>query len=303
MIKPPNKAAEWLGGAAALALLAAIATALIVGIFVLIGWLIGFLAHVQLPALSWPDWAADLFTMQEPGGERRLSAERMGALGTAAFTAVLVYFTATMGLASRRQVAGDAPLLNIKLSLVPPTTDAADAAIKKRELRERGAYRAALESEDVKMFGGAGFNPLQPARMIRMQIDNVQTKPFAVARDIKIAVSLTHRGPGKPPSAIRRKAKIVHLDPRDPSKTEWVHVVERAVEVQLLEPNCGVSEKIFNIAGLNECEIAVTDVTYYELRRRKSRKAAYGDLYLTLRGDGTIEPKEGYYKPRGWEMP
>jgi hypothetical protein len=82
-----------------------------------------------------------------------------------------------------------------------------------------------------------------------------------------------------------------------------IRKIRRDVQVRILPPNAGVIEPIFNLAALDECEVAVADVSYRELRRKRARKGAYGDLFLTIKGDATVEAKEGYYRPRGWEMP
>jgi alkylated DNA nucleotide flippase Atl1 len=267
-------------------------------------------SHARLPSFSIPGWLADFFTDRDASGTRHVSAEKIGILATALFTAVLGYFTYSMGLASRREVAGDAPLLRIYLLVSPRTQESTEAKapntpVKRetREVREREIYRSELVSDDNRDFSGEMFKPLDPPRFLVVRIDNVQTaKPFAVARDIKIRVAVTHRGTGKMPRGAQRVLVDLHQE-SDPASLSWTRVIERDVEVRIIAPDCAITEPIFNLAALEECEVAVTDVTYFELRRNKARKAAYGDLFLTLKGDGTVEPKEGYYQPEGWEMP
>jgi len=311
MIKGPNRLKKY-------TLIAALVIAVVIAIWIFISGvfnvvhdIIDVFSHAHMPSFGTPDWLADFFTDRDAKGIRHGSADKIGIIATALFTAVLGYFTYSMGLASKRQVAGDAPLLRVYLLVNQRTQESTEAKApntpvkrESREVREREVYRSELTDDDNRDFRGAMFKPLDPPRFLTVRIDNVQTaKPFAVARDIKIRIAVTHRGTGKLPRGAQRFA-IDDLDQEpDPANLPWIRTVERDVEVRILAPDCAVTEPIFNLAALEECEVAVTDVTYYELRRKKARKAAYGDLFLTLKGDGTVEPKEGYYQPEGWEMP
>jgi Na+-transporting methylmalonyl-CoA/oxaloacetate decarboxylase gamma subunit len=310
VIKEPNKVRNALVNALVIGVVFLFVVILVIGFYQFGRWVVDVLSHTRMPALGVPDWVLDLFTEQERGKPRHLSAERTGELTTGMFTIVLCYVTWTMGRASRRQVAGDAPLLNIKLfvAATPQTGQPVPAtAPLKREVREREVYPSELVRADERVFKGNKFNPLTPARMLKVRIDNVQTRPFAVARDIKITIELTFVDPhqvvdeDEPMSAAMVATLAADGDVDSPAP--GVRKVRRDVQVRILAPDNAVTEPIFNLAALTECEVAVSDVTYYELRRKTERKAAYGDLFLTVKGDGTVEAKDGYYRPRGWEMP
>jgi hypothetical protein len=306
MIERPNKVGEAAANIGIVLLLLIIVAVIIFGIISFTHWIFSLFAYAHMPHVGVPDWLPDLFTETNQKGVKLLSAERIGVLGTALFTATLVYVTATMGRASRRQVAGDGPLLRVNLILDPVTT-AEERPItiplkrESRDLRKREVYQPALVEDDERVFNGANFKSLTPSRMLTVQIDNVQTRPFAVARDIKVTVRLSYQ------VTVRDAFAVGHASAA--SGTPSVETItltrylDREIQVRILPPNSAVSEPIFNLAALNDCEVSVRDVTYCELRRRKPRKAAYGDLFLTLKEDGTIECKEGYSRPEGWEMP
>ncbi len=305
MIREPNRIREFLVNSLFVAIFVLFVVILGFGLVHFLAWLIWILSKARLPSIGMPSWLLDLVTEQNNGKPRHISAERIGGLATAIFTLLLCYITWTVGRASRRQVAGDAPLLSIRLFVPPPTLEgvtktALPNAPAKRDLREREVYPQDLATADERIFKGDKFRALQPARMVKVQIDNVQQRPFAVARDVAITFELTFNDPDLVPDLV---SAIDSNGPHISAPLPAIRKIRRDVQVRILPPNAGVIEPIFNLAALDECEVAVADVSYRELRRKRARKGAYGDLFLTIKGDATVEAKEGYYRPRGWEMP
>lgn len=311
-----NRTSVW-GRVGAIALVVGLVLALIaivVGLWEILLFLVHLAQHFRI-SWSWR-WLQDLYATADDAGRLHPAADKIAAIGalcTGAFTLMLVLVTRAMGRASQRQAAGDAPLLRLELSLsrlpVPPETSpaVAESVAEHGEVARNLArrlslrlfqeslrtpenddpYPAELAQDDVQLWARHGVTTpaVTTPRYVRLKVENVQTKPFAVARDIAVSVSLT--------SADFRGGMGHGFDP-------FPEV--RKVEMELLPPNSSASKRVFDISPLQQFEVSVVDVEYRDLRGRKRRKAAYGQL--TIRFDrGTEQLVDGYSRPERWEMP
>jgi hypothetical protein len=223
-----------------------------VGRFVQIVW--G--AMVQVPLLSvGGDGLRDLYSSVEPrDASRHLAADKVAAIGTvftAAFTVMLALVTRSMGRASRRQAAGDSPLLRVDVSVDPSPSHESNA----------GALAAGTP------------------RYVHLTVHNVQSKPFAVARDIAITVQLASR------------------------ELPSLSLARHRFEIEMLPPGKERRERIFDPEPFTEAQVSVASVEYYDLRGRHRRTAAYGGFTVELEPTGAVRSIDGYSEPKGWEMP
>jgi hypothetical protein len=237
-------------------------------------------AHVSLNG----SWLQDLYSTLEQDGQRHPAADKIAAAGavcTALFTLMLWRVTGSMGRASHRQAAGDFPLLRVDLSIdAAPVRSAADAgtasATEKHPAKSRAAYPAYLQELDDALFERSVLSNA-PARYVRVRVENVQKKPFAVARDVAVTVAVDMPG--------------------------GIDALVRRLEVELLPPERWKKRPLFDIGPLEQVQASVIDVEYRDLRGRRRRRAAYGQLTVTLQKDGTVSGLDGYSRPDRWEMP
>jgi hypothetical protein len=247
------------------------------------------------------DWIQDLYSEKRSGGTRVFLGDRTDALITAVATLFLWWATRALGRSTRQQAAGAAPLLRIALTADPrrhaagpvsPATAVALVAPVPRAPDPHHPYDEELRNEDAAWYQDRSFFPEAPDRFVYLEITNAQTAPFAVARDVEIA--LRFQGMGERSVSVANEARVETL----------TFQAERVASVTLLAPGETRLIPILNVGPVRSFDVRVTDdVSYKDLRGDRSRRATYGDLGLIESPDGSCEAEDGYIEPKGWEAP
>lgn len=297
-----------------------LAVSVIIGLAQVVRFIFGLISdlirHVAVRP-NW-DWLLDLYSTQDSAG-RHPVAEKIAAIGaffTAIFTLALCYVTREIGRASQRQAAGDAPLLRVDVTVDAAAVRGFESAQKdadegreatsfgmKARPRKKSVYPEGLTRLDEAIFAANALPAVSP-RFVRVRVENVQSKPFAVARDIVITVALDA---SRWQPVAQDRASIEESMARSP-RDVFNPGPERRMELELLPPGRFKRKPLFNVGpfiaeGDSRLKVSVVDVEYRDLRGKRRRLAAYGQLTVTIFADGTIKGTDGYSRPERWEMP
>jgi len=263
---------------------------LVLGAIVFVSWIIGELRHLDLsPERNAVVVVYGLVCDIDKTGHRHLSVEKLSLIFTAIATIILAKATMQLHRATNRLVAADAPVLEI--NLYPPSEDAPQV-----EGATVASYPEALQAEDGEHFSGAS---LRPPRFIYLEIRNDQNEPFSAARDVEVKVEL--RSEDLP-------ATVADLSPvlremQGELRMGVQKALQRTIATPVLGPGCAQLHPIFNAAPLGELKAAIVSVKYYDLRGKRARSAAIGQVVLTRDKDGSVATEGGYSEPAKWEMP
>lgn len=184
----PRPWQQFLGALVAIVVMLFVLAVLGVGSWIVANWIVRTLVALlsgmaTVSAIVNFAWLSDLYSTVDPHDKlRHLSPDKVAAVGaafTAIFTLLLVGVTKEMGRASRRQAAGDAPLLRLDLDMAHTATAVTP------EAPIDASYSADLQASDAKRFGEVGLATTS-SRLVALQIKNVQIQPFAIARDIVV---------------------------------------------------------------------------------------------------------------------
>ena len=286
-------------------------TALVIGAGREAFWLIAVVKHVPYQSLwrSLADTVLEIVSTADPSGQRKFAAERIGILEAAltlVATSLLWYATSTLSRAASRQAAADAPLLRValydycrdgqsRLSLPSGATTSHDA------------YVNAFAKSESQMGGdGRQARRTTASRYIVFHIMNVQSKPYAVARDIALFASLTTyvKNDAKAEGVTFMEFKESALaDARDDAPFKIDETIKRSFRFPILAPGEQATKVMFDVGGLSNVVIKVEAVEYRDLRGEKLRTAAFGQLEVWVQDDGVIVDTLGYSSPQRWEMP
>lgn len=216
--------------------------ALIVGIVVSMVWLVASIRHLDWsPVGNMVVALAMLFTDVDQHNVRTISIEKVSVLLTALATLMLFVATRQLKTATHRQVAGDAPVLQIDVMLL--------AALPSSTTKSRvEPYSKSLREQDEELFAGAR---LTPERYLCIKVLNLQNEPFAPARDIKVDVQI--RSHDLPASALPPEVQGLPLELL-PKVSPYI---VRSVSIPVLGAGRAELHPICNVAALSELEAAV----------------------------------------------
>src|ERR1700732_3507143 len=268
MMNRKRTAADWIGLGAILLGLVIVVVALSIGLLTITSTIVALVAHFDLSQLTARlDGLVSLVSELDENNLRQFSIEKASIALTALATVMLAIATRRLHVASNRQVAADAPMLELDLQVRPSGVPAGP-----REKVED--YQPELDRDDRGYFAAQS---LVPARYLYLRIRNVQNEPFAPAVNVAIRIQLAF----EEPSARR----VNHGDEEAEIRgfgDQREKTLVRVIRTRVIGPSCVEVHPVFNLTPLSEFSASIIDVRYFDLRGRRARSAAYGDVILKL---------------------
>jgi hypothetical protein len=270
-----------------IAIIVVLISALIVGVIQIVHFIFSGITKLDLSPMYYSLRAfGGLFVDLDEHQTGHVSIEKISILLTAVATIALFVATRQLQIATNREVAANAPVLEIDL-LFPASELAGETGKVK-------PYLPSLAQEDESHFSS---ERLENKNLLYLSVGNAQLEPYAPARDIEINVHL--ESSDLPESARSPLREGIPIELARGLERPWI----RTLKIPVLGANSKELHPIFNVAPLGSFVASVKRVQYYDFRGKRPRSAAYGEMRLNLSNDGNVSKEAGYSEPAKWEMP
>ena len=185
-------------------------------------------------------------------------------------TGMLFFATQRLAKATTLTIATEAPLIAFQCRVEDEIRTSHDAT-----------YLETYQRDDLKHYLWRAAKPIQ---YVRLDVQNTQTRPYAVAREVIVTL-------------------ILHAKRKSDGMTALSSPVVRNVPILIVPPDTAFSVIAFNVGALQEFSVEVQKLAYRDLHSELVRAAGFGMGWIHRTEDGIVTKDWRVSRPNPKEVP